>query len=136
MNIYGHEITNEHYKILKCCHGKHHVSYEKLVNKFCSPHSPYSYYRFHDNFAFLRSHDFLSQDNSTDANGIQHFDDKVYISSIGENTYLIMKDKKVLFWKELLLSKWLDIIVSFITAAITCANWYEIAEFFSNLFQK
>ena len=134
MNVYGHEITNEHYKILKYCHGKHHVSHKNLVNKFCSPKSPYSFYRFRNNFTFLRSHDFLIQDNYTDANGTHHFEDKVYISSIGENTYLIMRDKKVLFWKELLLSKWLDIIVAFITSAITCANWSKIAEFLNNLF--
>ncbi len=133
MHVYDCEITREHYKILKACHGKHHVSYEKLADKFCSPHSPLSYYRFNNDFSFLRSHDFLLQDDSVDKNGIHHFHDKVCISSIGENTYSIMREEKLLFWKKLLLQRWLDVVVAFITAGITADHWQSIKVFFANL---
>lgn len=135
MHIYDCEITHEHYKILKFCHGKHHVSYQKLQDKFCSLRRPYSYYRFQRDISFLRSHSFILQ-SCDDTNGSNHYQDNIYISSIGENTYSIIRTEKILFWKELLLSKWLDVVVAFVTAAITCANWSEIVNFFSKLFQQ
>ena len=134
MHLFDCEITKEHYKILKFCHGKHHVSYKAIENKFCSLRYPYSYYRFHDNFLFLRSHNFLLQNSST-IDGVTHFDDEVYISYIGGNTYSIMRDEKILFWKKLLISKWFDIAVAFITALITSVNAGTIWSFLTELFR-
>lgn len=126
MQVYGADLTKEHYKLLKFCHGKHHVSFQDMIKKF-------GLNMIRHNLPYLRTQSFLLQDYHDDNDKIRHYFDNVYITSLGENAYSLMKEARNNFWKELFLSKWIDIIVAFITAGITADHWQSIKTFVVNL---
>lgn len=53
-----------------------------------------------------------------------------------QNSIAQNKAKRVEFWKNLLHSKWVEILVSFVTAAITSANWTKISSLIHTLLRQ
>lgn len=106
MKAFGSEYTVEQYKILKKIYHSKTMTAEQCRNKFGTK-------KFQRSFKILRDDAKLILD--------VHDTDEVYYEMTvkGINTYFILHESRVDFWKELLLSKWLDVIVAFITAFVT-----------------
>ncbi len=128
MKYFDTELSKQHYKILKFCYGKHHVSYTAMAKKFGSIklHAPLSY---------LRTHNMILQEKNPEGSRLT-YKDEIYLSALGETAYLNMRDEYMKFWKNILVSKWLDILVAFITAAITSTFWPRLLSFLVSLTPK
>ena len=105
MKAYDCEYTIEQYKILKKIYRSKKITADKCRKIFGEE-------KFQRSFKVLRDAKLILD---------VHNEDGVYYETTinGTNTYFILHEIRVCFWKKLLLSKWLDVAVSFITALVT-----------------
>lgn len=87
-----------------------------------------SWCRFHDILTELKNNQMLKSIVSI-TNG-----EDVYLSQKAYSYFEIKRSNRRRFYLDLIISKISDIIVSFITALITAANWEKIVAFLSSLF--
>ena len=125
MQAYNQEYTNEQYKILKALY--------KLKTS-----TPNYFSKHFGDITYERSFKILVENNLIKINSYNNSETGTHyeLTILGTNTYFILHQEKVKYWKELAISKWSDVIVAFITAAITSSNWPEISTFIENLLAK
>lgn len=106
MQAYNEEYTPEQYKILKKIYKSKRLTADECRKKFGTK-------MFQRSFKILRDDAELISDVH-DANNVYY-----EMTIKGINTYFILRENRFDWWKKFLISKWADIIVSFITAFIT-----------------
>ncbi|MGM9937133.1 MAG: hypothetical protein ACI38A_07290 [Candidatus Ornithomonoglobus sp.] len=122
MEAYNAEYTVEQYRILKRLYCS-----KKLSAMQCE--KIFGLDKYQRSFKVLHDADLIHHDHATSEECYE-------LTTLGTNTYFILHEERIKFWKELLLSKWLDVVVAFITAAITSANWATISNWIVCLIHK
>lgn len=120
MKAYNEEYTLEQYKILKKIYKSNTMTADECRKKFGTK-------MFQRSFKILRDDAELILDVH-DANNVYY-----EMTVKGINTYFILRENRFDWWKKFLISKWVDIIVAFVTAGITADHWQDIKMFFANL---
>lgn len=126
--VFGVEFTKEQYNVLKRIIKYTSISDTVLHNFFTTD-------TLRRSLDFLEKNHFISHPEYFNPDTGRHEGTgKSYeITDKGVNAFYLICQHKSNYIKDLLLSKWCDILVAFITAAITSANWKNIADFFIRL---
>lgn len=111
MRTFDCEYTVEQYKILKRIYKKHSMLATECKNAFGDE-------QFQRSFKLLVEANLIKRiDKEISPNQFQTISYELTIE--GVNTYFILHEERVNFWRKILHSKWIDVVVSFITAFIT-----------------
>lgn len=115
MNIYGIDLTSEQLNVLKVFYKHNSIllnDIDRYIPTACLDRT----------VDLLKEWNFLCDNFRYD-----NFDkyipdaehDKIYITTAGENAFLLSRDQKRDYFKKLFMSKWCDVIISFATALLT-----------------
>lgn len=123
MKAYGFEYTVEQYKILKRIYKANGMLPTECENIFGTE-------KFQRSFKLLVNAKLINRINKEISPG--QFQTVNYELTIdGINTYFILHEERVNFWRNILHSKWIDAVVAFATAFITYFLIPKVCEWFS-----